>query len=49
MRKAFPKNTRPLPTEVKNIEGKVITNPTEKEEEKVKAFEAQNKEEASEG
>ena len=30
MRKAFPKNSNSLPTGVKNIQGKVITNPTEK-------------------
>ena len=30
MKKSYPKNTRPLPTGVKNIEGKVITNPVEK-------------------
>ena len=28
--KAFPKHFKPLPTCVKNIEGKVITNPDEK-------------------
>ena len=30
MRKAFPKKSKPLPTGIKNEEGKVITNPTEK-------------------
>ena len=30
MRKSFPKTSKPLPTGVKNIEGKVITNPKEK-------------------
>ena len=27
MKKAFPKQTKPLPTGVKNVEGKIITNP----------------------
>ena len=30
MRKSFPKQTKPLPTGVKNFEGKIITNPEEK-------------------
>ena len=30
MRKAFPQKNKPLPTGVKNISGKVITNPNEK-------------------
>ena len=30
MRKVFPKNSKPLPTGVMNIKGKVITNPKEK-------------------
>ena len=30
LRKAYPKNSKPLPTGVKNIQGKVITNPKEK-------------------
>jgi hypothetical protein len=30
MRKVFPKNSKPLPTGVMNIKGKVITNPNEK-------------------
>ena len=30
MNKAFPKKTRPIPTGVINIEGKIITNPNEK-------------------
>ena len=38
MMKVFPKNTRPLPTGVKIIEGKVITNPTEKKKSNINAF-----------
>ena len=30
MRKVFPKNSKPPPTRVMNIKGKVITNPKEK-------------------
>ena len=30
MRKVFPKNSKPPPTGVMNIKGKVITNPKEK-------------------
>ena len=30
LRKAFPRNSKPLPTGVKNVKGKVITNPKEK-------------------
>ena len=30
MRKAYPKNSIPLPTGVKNVKGKIITNPKEK-------------------
>ena len=30
MRRAFPKKTKPMPTGMKNVEGKVLTNPEEK-------------------
>ena len=30
MRKAFPRKSKPLPTGVMNVKGKVITNPKEK-------------------
>ena len=39
LRKAFPKKTKPLPTGVKNIQGKVITNPNEKKKVILKHFE----------
>ena len=39
MRKAFPKKTQPLPTGVKNLIGKVITNPDEKKQVTLKHFE----------
>ena len=32
MRKAFPNKTKPIPTGVKDIKGRVITNPTERKE-----------------
>ena len=38
MRKAFPKKNKPLPTGVKNIEDKVITNPAEKKKVILKHF-----------
>ena len=39
MRKAFPKNSKPFPTGVNNIKGKVITNPKEKMKVTKKNFE----------
>ena len=39
MRKSYPKNIKPLPTGVKNFEGKVITNPREKKEVTLQHFE----------
>ena len=38
MRRAFPKKNKPLPTGVKNIEAKVITNPEEKKHVILKHF-----------
>ena len=38
MKKAFPSKTRPNPTGVLNIEGKVITNPKEKKNYNSKTF-----------
>ena len=39
MRKAFPKKNNPLPTGVKNMKGKIITNPEEKKKVTLKHFE----------
>ena len=39
LRKAFPKNSKPLPTGVKNIKGKAIKNPKEKMKVTVECFE----------
>ena len=39
MRKAFPRKSRPLPTGIMNIDGKVITNPDEKKKITKKHFE----------
>ena len=38
MKEAFPKKKKPLPAGVKNIEGKVITNPQEKDKIILKHF-----------
>ena len=39
MRKSFPKNSKPIPTGVLNIEGKLITNPDEKKSVTLNHFE----------
>ena len=32
MRKAYPNNTKPIPTGVKNLKGKIVTNPEERKQ-----------------
>ena len=39
MKKAFPSKQKPLPTGVKNIKGKIITNPQEKKKVILEHFE----------
>ena len=43
-RKAYPKKSKPIPTGVKNINGKVITNPEEKKDVTKTKFEHRMKE-----
>ena len=50
MRKAYPKKSKPLPTGVLNVVGKVITNPKEKKIVTLDHFsEEEEEEEESEG
>ena len=39
MMKSFPKKSKPLPTGIMNIKGKVITNPEEKKNVRLEHFE----------
>ena len=39
MRKSFPRNSKPIPTGVLNVEGKLITNPEEKKSVTLNHFE----------